>query len=104
MLSSIQLPVAKEASGQCSTIFINQTTYSTGSNPNTLKAVDVNGDGKLDIIVANYDSNNVGVLLNIGNGTFAAQATYLTETSPGSVGAADVNGSGKIDIIVAHYG
>ncbi|CAF5204174.1 unnamed protein product, partial [Rotaria magnacalcarata] len=87
---------------QSSTIFTGQTTYSTGSNPESLKAVDVNGDGKPDIIVANYGSNNVGVLLNIGNGMFAAQTTYLTGAGPVEVAAADVNGDGKPDIIVAN--
>ncbi|CAF4564181.1 unnamed protein product, partial [Rotaria magnacalcarata] len=87
---------------QCSTIFTAQTTYSTGSKPSSLNVVDVNGDGKPDIIVTNRGSNNVGVLLNIGNGTFSAQATYSTDSSPGSVAAADVNGDGKPDIIVAN--
>ncbi|CAF5196542.1 unnamed protein product, partial [Rotaria magnacalcarata] len=77
---------------QCSTIFTGQTTYSTGSSPNSVVAADVNGDSKPDIIVANYGSSNVSVLLNIGNGTFRAQATYLTGTNPYEVATADVNG------------
>ncbi|CAF4327013.1 unnamed protein product [Rotaria magnacalcarata] len=72
--------------------------------PVCVVAVDVNGDGKPDIIVANGYSNNVGVRLNIGNGTFAAQKTYLTGTGPVDAAAADVNGDGKPDIIVANYG
>ncbi|CAF5012752.1 unnamed protein product, partial [Rotaria magnacalcarata] len=87
---------------QCSTIFTGQTTYSTDPSPNSLKAVDVNGDGKPDIIVANYGSNNVGVLLNIGNGTFAAQMTYSAGSGPVCLAAPDVNGDGKPDIIVAN--
>ena len=31
---------------------------------------DFNGDGKLDLAVANYGSNTVSVLLGNGNGTF----------------------------------
>ncbi|CAF5142414.1 unnamed protein product, partial [Rotaria magnacalcarata] len=89
---------------QCSTILTGQTTYSTGSKPNSLKAVDVNGDGKPDIIVANYGSNNVGVLLNIGNGTFAPQMTYSTGANPYELTAADVNDDNKTDIIVANSG
>ncbi|CAF4556084.1 unnamed protein product, partial [Rotaria socialis] len=89
---------------QCNTTFTGKTTYSTGSKPRSLNAVDVNGDGKLDIIVANYGSNNVGVLLNIGNGSFAAQTTYPAGTGPAFVPAADVDGDGKPDIIVTNYG
>ena len=55
--------------------FMNQTTYSTGtgSYPWSVTAADVNGDNKPDIIVANCGSNNVGVLLSLGEtGNFAA--------------------------------
>ncbi|CAF2092702.1 unnamed protein product, partial [Rotaria magnacalcarata] len=89
---------------QSSIIFTGQTTYPTGSNLKSLNVVDVNGDGKPDIIVANYGSNNVGVLLNIGNGAFAAQTTYSTGTGPNILVADDVNGDGKPDIIVINYG
>ncbi|CAF4874618.1 unnamed protein product, partial [Rotaria socialis] len=74
------------------------------SYPKFLKAVDINGDGKPDIIVENFLSNNVGVLLNIGNGMFSAQTTYSTGSDPYYVAAADVNGDGKPDIIVANSG
>ncbi|CAF5219921.1 unnamed protein product, partial [Rotaria magnacalcarata] len=57
-----------------------------------------------DIIAANRGSNNVDILLNTGNGTFAAQATYPIGTTPFYAAAADVNGDGKPDIIVANYG
>ena len=58
--------------------FINQTTYSTGTNPNSVTTADVNGDNKTDLIVANDGSNTVSVLLNTGNGTFINQTTYST--------------------------
>jgi hypothetical protein len=67
-------------------------------------AADVNGDNEIDIIVANYASNNISVLLNIGNGTFTAQMTYSTDSGPYSVAVADVNGDNKPDIIVANHG
>ncbi|CAF4839507.1 unnamed protein product, partial [Rotaria magnacalcarata] len=58
----------------------------------SVTAVDVNGDGKLDILVANSGSNKASVLLNKGNGTFSVQTTYSTSTTPGCVASADVNG------------
>ncbi|CAF0980985.1 unnamed protein product [Rotaria sordida] len=83
-----------------------QMTYSTGSNsyPYSVAVVDVNGDSKIDIIVANSNAANIGVLLNTGIGTFVAQVSYTTGTSsyPYSVAVADVNGDSKVDIIVAN--
>ncbi|CAF4300655.1 unnamed protein product, partial [Rotaria magnacalcarata] len=91
-------------SPQCSIIFTGPTTYSIGANPESLKLVDVNGDGKPDIIASNYGSNTASVLLNTGNGAFSAQTIYSTGAGPYKLTVADVNGDGKPDIIVANSG
>ena len=62
----------------------------------------MNGDGKPDLVVANYASNTVSVLLGNGNGTFQAQQTFATGTSPIAVAVGDVTGDGKPDIVVAN--
>jgi hypothetical protein len=88
--------------------FLNQTSYSTGtgSNPYSVAVADVNGDNIPDIVVANQVTNNVGVLINAGNGTFLNQTTYSTGigSSPRSVTVVDVNSDNKSDIVVANYG
>jgi hypothetical protein len=38
----------------------------------------VNGDDKLDIITANFNSANISLLLGNGNGTFQTQTTFST--------------------------
>ena len=63
--------------------------------------VDVNGDGKLDIVTENADGT-ISVLLNKGNGTYKAGTlvTGLSAIYPHSVYLtfADFNGDGKMDI------
>jgi hypothetical protein len=78
-----------------------------GMSPSKPAVADLNGDGKLDLVVANCGNGcqtgngTVGVLLGNGDATFQTAVTYDT----GGIGAhsvqvADVNGDGKPDLIV----
>ncbi len=87
--------------------FASQATFQVGSNPVSVKAVDLNNDGKPDLIIANQNSNNVSVLLNTTTTgattpTFASQKTFTVGNGPVSVKIADMNSDGKPDIIVAN--
>jgi len=50
-------------------------TFTAGSSPAELVAVDLNGDQILDLAVANTESNNVSILLGDGHGGFTPGAT-----------------------------
>jgi hypothetical protein len=65
---------------------------------------DVNGDGTLDLAVANYGSNTVSVLLGTGDGSFQAARNFAAGSGPGSVAVGDVNGDGTLDLAVAGSG
>ena len=58
--------------------FAAQQTFATGSCPPSVAVADLNGDGKPDLIVANYNDNTVSVLLGNGDGTFPTQQTFAT--------------------------
>ena len=76
--------------------------YATGTNAHGVTSADVNGDGKLDLLVANSGSNTVSVLFGNGDGTFQPAVNYATGKSPKSVKAGDVNGDGLLDLVTAN--
>ncbi len=78
------------------------TNYSTAATPSDVSYGDFNGDGKPDLITANYEANAVSVMLNNGNGGFAPAVIYPVGTNPKSVTVGDLNGDGKPDLVVAN--
>jgi hypothetical protein len=100
-----KLPLSfKRMSLDASSIFLEAPTYSSVTGDAVaITTADVNGDGKLDLIVANDQSNTVGVLLGNGDGTFQAAVSYGSGGYIAmSVAVADVNGDGKPDLLVAN--
>lgn len=86
-----------------------QTYASGGVFPNAIAVQDVNGDGKPDLLVANYCGTLngcygiLGVLFGVGDGTFEPVQTNLTGGSAAmSLAVGDVNHDGHPDIFIGH--
>ncbi|MHB8273070.1 FG-GAP repeat domain-containing protein [Bradyrhizobium sp.] len=84
--------------------FAAPVAYPTGaSSPNGLALGDLNGDGHLDVVVANEDDpGTIAVLLGNGNGTLQAPVKYAAGAWPGFVVIADFNKDGHMDVAVAN--
>jgi glucose/arabinose dehydrogenase len=75
--------------------------YSAGTNAHGAALGHLNGDGRLDLAIANAGSNSITVRLGNGDGTFGAAATFATGTTPKSVAIADLSGDGNVDLVTA---
>jgi hypothetical protein len=75
-----------------------------GSGPSSVVAADFNGDGILDLAVANTSGDTVTILLGNGNGTFtpASSSPVPVGNSPISLAVGDFNADGILDLAVAN--
>jgi hypothetical protein len=80
--------------------FLAPSAYSAGSTSHALVAVDLNADGRSDLISVGTSTNRVNVLLASGS-TFSSARSYGVGASPTAAAAGDVNGDGKLDLITA---
>jgi len=79
-------------------------TYATTGINGGMVVVDINNDGKLDLVLGSWPNNRFGTLLGNGNGTFQAPVTYATSSGFGNfVAVADFNADGLMDIAVIDY-
>src|SRR5579871_6166770 len=83
--------------------FNSPREFAANHKPGALAEGDFNGDGYLDLAVADTGNGSVTILLG-GNGAFTTGATYVVGPVPDFVVAADFNGDGKLDLAVAIQG
>ena len=78
-LSIIILIVAfSPAQSQCPLLFAPAVNYGVGNGPAWAVSADYDNDGDFDLALTICEDDSVSILLNDGNGTFAARVNYET--------------------------
>jgi hypothetical protein len=74
-------------------------TFPVGLSPRAVVNADLNGDGFLDLVVANSGSNNISALLGDGGGVFTFPSIDSPAgQAPTAIAIADFNLDGKLDV------
>ncbi|MGD0338143.1 MAG: FG-GAP-like repeat-containing protein [Bacteroidota bacterium] len=85
--------------------FATKVDYATEIFPSSLAIADIDGDGKSDVVVTNYNSNTISVFRNtstMGSVSFASKVNYATGSYPIGIAIADIDGNGKPDVVVTN--
>ncbi|TAL57492.1 MAG: T9SS type A sorting domain-containing protein [Bacteroidetes bacterium] len=83
--------------------FTASQDYQAGSSPYSIVKADFNGDGKVDLAVANRYDNSLSVYLGNGAGVFGTASIVAVGSEPVSLNSTDFNADGKADLAVANY-
>jgi hypothetical protein len=82
----------------------NQTdSVVVGYNPYAIESADFDGNGDIDLAVANYSSPTITILLNDGKGKFIISSTIAVGSHPLAITSSDFDGDGDIDLAVSNY-
>ncbi len=98
----VAVMIAGGTAGVWDSTFASPVNYAIGDYPTCVAAVDLDGDGILDLVTVDQVSDQISVLLGngaggVGDGTFASAVAYATGTGPRRVALADYNGDGILD-------
>jgi VCBS repeat protein/FG-GAP repeat protein len=74
-----------------------------GSGITAVAAGDVDGDGRPDLAVANYNSSNIAIMLGNGDGTFHPASSTLAAAGPVSIAMRDLDGDARADLAVGNF-
>jgi len=82
-------------------LFRTPTSVAVGAGlPTSILTPDLNGDGRDDIVITNYQTFRVTPLLNNGDGTLTVQPTSDSGGQPLGAATADLDGDDHADIVL----
>jgi hypothetical protein len=96
-----------DATGSNTGVFSGSGFVAVGDTPASIAMGDIDGDGDLDLLTANYGSNNVSICFNKGTGDFinySVNTTVAVGSGPYNIALADVDADGDLDLLTANAG
>jgi hypothetical protein len=104
-LSDNKISVFRNLSTIGNILFSAKIDFATGNSPSSLCTKDLNDDGKIEVVVSNYDDNTFSVFKNsstIGVISFEPKIDFPTGIKPQAISIDDIDGDNKADIAAAN--
>jgi hypothetical protein len=101
-LSFAVLLIALSAAPAGALSFAPARHFAAGLGPAALAVTDLNGDERLDLVVADGRGYAVRVFLGNGRGGFAHTGPWATGAGPSSVAVADLDWDGRLDVVTGN--
>ena len=76
----------------------------TAQGTSAMTSADLDGDGHLDLIVANADQGTVSIFYGDGRGRFPSRQDLTAGSHPFELAVGDMNGDGALDLAVGNQG
>jgi hypothetical protein len=89
-----------------SNAFASAGSFPVGAWPRQVRVMDLDGDGKPDLVTANSNSNNISILANRsvrGTILFAPHIDLAAGNDPVAIATGDLDGDGKPDIVAVNF-
>ncbi|GEM_PF-6229553 len=105
ILAACTLLLSVKMNAQCSFPSLSPSnTISTANNPYSVNAAYLDADAHLDLLIANYNSDNVYVMPGNGDGTFGTTSSFAVGNGPVmAIATGEYNGDNIPDIATANW-